>query len=112
MIPEDGQTAASGDVAEGLPAERADRDPSQSLRGCQRILILEDAAYRELRYSGPDLPSLKRFDPHNEFVVYAGTFSKSLAPWHRCCRLECRSRKHFKRRRMSRLATSARRYSK
>jgi 2-aminoadipate transaminase len=45
-----------------------------------RILILEDAAYRELRYSGADLPSLKRYDPHNEFVVYAGTFSKSLAP--------------------------------
>lgn len=45
-----------------------------------RILILEDAAYRELRYSGPDLPSLKRFDPENAFVIYAGTFSKSLAP--------------------------------
>jgi 2-aminoadipate transaminase len=45
-----------------------------------RILILEDAAYRELRYSGDDLPSVKRFDPLNEFVVYAGTFSKSLAP--------------------------------
>ena len=45
-----------------------------------RILILEDAAYRELRYSGMDLPSVKRFDPRNEFVVYAGTFSKSLAP--------------------------------
>lgn len=45
-----------------------------------RILILEDAAYRELRYSGEDLPSVKRFDPRNEFVVYTGTFSKSLAP--------------------------------
>jgi 2-aminoadipate transaminase len=45
-----------------------------------RILILEDAAYRELRYSGPDIPSIKRYDPKNEFVVYAGTFSKSLAP--------------------------------
>ncbi len=45
-----------------------------------RILILEDAAYRELRYSGPDLPSVKRFDPTNEFVVYTGTFSKPCAP--------------------------------
>jgi len=45
-----------------------------------RILILEDAAYRELRYFGPDLPSVKRFDPKNESVVYTGTFSKSLAP--------------------------------
>ena len=45
-----------------------------------RILILEDAAYRELRYSGDDLPSVKRFDTANEFVVYTGTFSKPLAP--------------------------------
>ncbi|MBA4067269.1 MAG: PLP-dependent aminotransferase family protein [Isosphaera sp.] len=45
-----------------------------------RILVVEDAAYRELRYSGPDLPSVKRFDPGNEFVVYAGTFSKPCAP--------------------------------
>jgi len=45
-----------------------------------RIIILEDAAYRELRYTGPDLPSVKRFDPTNEFVVYTGTFSKPCAP--------------------------------
>jgi 2-aminoadipate transaminase len=45
-----------------------------------RILILEDAAYRELRYTGPDLPSVKKFDPTNEFVAYASTFSKPLAP--------------------------------
>ena len=45
-----------------------------------RILILEDAAYRELRYDGPDLPSVKSFDPGNEFVVYTSTFSKPLAP--------------------------------
>lgn len=45
-----------------------------------RILILEDAAYRELRYSGPDLPSVKKFDEKNEFVVYASTFSKPLSP--------------------------------
>ncbi len=45
-----------------------------------RILILEDAAYRELRYDGPDLPSVKKFDPANEFVVYTSTFSKPCAP--------------------------------
>lgn len=45
-----------------------------------RILILEDAAYRELRFSGNDLPSVKRFDPTNEFVVYTSTFSKPFAP--------------------------------
>lgn len=46
----------------------------------QRILILEDAAYRELRYEGPELPSVKSFDPDNRHVIYAGTFSKPCAP--------------------------------
>lgn len=46
----------------------------------QRILILEDAAYRELRYTGDDLPSVKRFDTTNEYVIYTGTFSKACAP--------------------------------
>jgi 2-aminoadipate transaminase len=46
----------------------------------QRILILEDAAYRELRYEGDELPSVKSFDPENQFVIYAGTFSKPCAP--------------------------------
>ena len=45
-----------------------------------RLLILEDAAYRELRYSGEDLPSIKRFDAKNEYVVYTSTFSKPCAP--------------------------------
>jgi 2-aminoadipate transaminase len=45
-----------------------------------RILILEDAAYRELRYSGDDLPSVKKFDPTNEYVIYTTTFSKPCAP--------------------------------
>ena len=46
----------------------------------QRIFLLEDAAYRELRYHGTDLPSLLSFDPAGEHVVYAGTFSKSFSP--------------------------------
>lgn len=45
-----------------------------------RLLVLEDAAYRELRFSGEGLPSVKRFDADNEFVVYTGTFSKPLSP--------------------------------
>jgi len=45
-----------------------------------RILILEDAAYRELRYDGPDLPSIKKFDPTNQYVIYTSTFSKPCAP--------------------------------
>lgn len=46
----------------------------------QRIMILEDAAYRELRYEGPDLPSIKSFDHRNEHVILAMTFSKPCAP--------------------------------
>ncbi len=44
------------------------------------ILILEDAAYRELRYDGDDLPSLLQFDPEHKHVMLTMTFSKPLAP--------------------------------
>jgi len=46
----------------------------------QRILILEDAAYRELRYGGEVLPSIKSFDPDNQFTIITQTFSKPFAP--------------------------------
>jgi 2-aminoadipate transaminase len=46
----------------------------------QRLIIIEDAAYRELRYDGPDLPSIKSLDEDNTSVVLAMSFSKSLAP--------------------------------
>src|SRR5437763_16607055 len=46
----------------------------------QRILILEDAAYRELRYDGEALPSIKSFDNHNRHTILACTFSKPFAP--------------------------------
>ena len=50
-------------------------------RAGHRVVLLEDAAYRELAYDGPaDLPSLKRFDPENRFVASSYTFSKPLAP--------------------------------
>jgi 2-aminoadipate transaminase len=45
-----------------------------------RILILEDAAYRELRYEGEALPSIKRFDESNELTILTQTFSKPFAP--------------------------------
>jgi 2-aminoadipate transaminase len=46
----------------------------------QRIFILEDAAYRELRYDGPANPSMKPLDPANEFTILTQTFSKPFAP--------------------------------
>lgn len=45
-----------------------------------RIFILEDLAYRELRYSGEDLPSMRAFDEEGDTVITAGTFSKSFSP--------------------------------
>jgi 2-aminoadipate transaminase len=45
-----------------------------------RILILEDAAYRELRYDGAALPSIKSFDPENRYTIITQTFSKPFAP--------------------------------
>jgi len=44
------------------------------------IYVIEDAAYRELRYEGADLPSLFAYDAAQELVIYTGTFSKSFAP--------------------------------
>jgi 2-aminoadipate transaminase len=45
-----------------------------------RITILEDAAYRELRYDGNALPSIKSFDAENRYTVLSQTFSKPFAP--------------------------------
>ena len=46
----------------------------------QRILILEDAAYRELRYDGPSIPSVWSHDEDRDTVIYTQTFSKSYSP--------------------------------
>ncbi|MBI1345532.1 aminotransferase class I/II-fold pyridoxal phosphate-dependent enzyme [bacterium] len=46
----------------------------------QRIFVLEDAAYRELRYEGEPLPSVWSFDQDRDTVILAQTFSKSFSP--------------------------------
>lgn len=45
-----------------------------------RILLLEDAAYRELTFEGDPPASMKRFDPSNEYIAVLQTFSKPFAP--------------------------------
>ncbi|MEX2285670.1 MAG: PLP-dependent aminotransferase family protein [Planctomycetaceae bacterium] len=45
-----------------------------------RLYVLEDAAYREMRYDGPVLPSVWGFDGSRESVILAQTFSKSFSP--------------------------------
>ena len=44
------------------------------------IYVIDDAAYRELRYRGEDLPSLRVFDDDASTVIVAETFSKSFSP--------------------------------
>ncbi|HEU5471065.1 MAG TPA: PLP-dependent aminotransferase family protein [Actinophytocola sp.] len=43
------------------------------------LLVLEDTPYRELRYDGDSLPTLKSLDTEGR-VVHLGSFSKILAP--------------------------------
>jgi len=65
-----------------LAAERRPQavDLARRFSKSHRILILEDAAYRELRYDGEDGPSLWGCDETREHVVLAQTFSKSFSP--------------------------------
>lgn len=65
-----------------LSVERRERVVNIARRWSKhhRILILEDAAYRELRYDGPVLPSIWSFDETRESVILAQTFSKSFSP--------------------------------
>lgn len=46
----------------------------------QRIVILEDAAYRELWYDAPPPPTVKSFEKDNVRVAASFTFSKPFAP--------------------------------
>ena len=43
------------------------------------VFILEDNPYGELRFRGEVVPTIKSFDKENR-VIYAGTYSKTLAP--------------------------------
>lgn len=43
------------------------------------IHLLEDAAYRELRFAGEDVPSALTIPQATDRVIYAGTFSKPFA---------------------------------
>jgi 2-aminoadipate transaminase len=63
-----------------LPRRRHLLDLVERYSRRHRIFILEDAAYRELRYEGPDLPSIKSLDHANRHVILAMTFSKPCAP--------------------------------
>lgn len=65
-----------------LSAERRRRivEIAQEWSCDHRIHVLEDAAYRELRYDGTPSPSVWSCDESRSTVIYAGTFSKSFSP--------------------------------
>jgi 2-aminoadipate transaminase len=46
----------------------------------QKMYVIADNAYRELRFVGAEVPALSTFDPRRELVIEAGTFSKSFSP--------------------------------
>ncbi|MCA9107058.1 MAG: PLP-dependent aminotransferase family protein [Planctomycetales bacterium] len=45
-----------------------------------KIYLIDDLAYRDLRYEGEDVPSFASLDHAGDHVIVAGTFSKSFAP--------------------------------
>lgn len=65
-----------------MPAERVQRivEIAKQWSHKSRIHVIADEAYRELRYSGDDVPSASEFDEDGETVIVAGTFSKSFSP--------------------------------
>ena len=45
------------------------------------LLIIEDAAYREIQFKNEKLPAIKSFDKENQRVAYLRTTSKEAAPF-------------------------------
>jgi 2-aminoadipate transaminase len=54
------------------------RDELVRIASERELLVLEDNPYGLLRYEGMRLPTLRSLD--EEFIIYAGTFSKILSP--------------------------------
>ena len=65
-----------------VPAERrvALLETARRWSRSGRIYVVEDTAYRELRYYGDDVPSLRSLDPEGDTVIHVGSFSKSYSP--------------------------------
>ena len=65
-----------------VPAERRERIVEIARRWSKvnTLHVIADDAYRELRYAGDDVPSMRAFDPTGETVVQTGTFSKCYSP--------------------------------
>ncbi len=60
-----------------LAADR--RQPIAELAAKYGVVVAEDDPYRDLRYSGDALPSIKSYDKEG-WVVFLGSFSKIISP--------------------------------
>ena len=60
-----------------LAAER--RQPIAEMAAKYGMIVAEDDPYRDLRYSGTPLPSIKSYDKEG-WVVFLGSFSKIISP--------------------------------
>lgn len=60
-----------------LPVER--RKKIAELAAQYGVIIAEDDPYRDLRYTGEELPSIRSFDKEG-WVVFLGSFSKVISP--------------------------------
>lgn len=60
-----------------LAADR--RQPIAELAAKYGVVVAEDDPYRDLRYSGTPLPSIKSYDKDG-WVVFLGSFSKIISP--------------------------------
>ena len=60
-----------------LAAER--RPQIAALAAKYGVVVAEDDPYRDLRYAGEDLPSIKSYD-RDGWVVFLGSFSKIISP--------------------------------
>ncbi|MCL1823971.1 MAG: PLP-dependent aminotransferase family protein [Oscillospiraceae bacterium] len=63
----------------GITTSLQRRKDILSLAYKYNVMIVEDNPYSELRFSGLDIPSVKSMDKKGH-VIYAGTFSKTIAP--------------------------------
>ena len=60
-----------------LAADR--REPIAKLAAKYGMIVAEDDPYRDLRYTGTPLPSIKSYDKEG-WVVFLGSFSKIISP--------------------------------
>jgi 2-aminoadipate transaminase len=66
-------------VSLSLPRRKRMLEVVQKFSRDHRIFILEDAAYKELRFTDQGLPPIKKFDTSNEWVLYTSTFCKPFS---------------------------------